>query len=234
MNLKINFLKLSLIQKIELYIIVVIFYVLAIYIYNEFFIHNNTIKTTSKISSSSINKVQNLKSKVTQKNSTYLFKLIEQKSETLDCFIYDIKIQEQTMKLSIKGKLNNIINFLNYLQNHFIIQQFELIYEKNTLFSTITLDTLYFYNPHKIYNKITNIPNPFINISKNYNIKIEKIDAILKIDAIVDSNIFINNKWYKQNDIVDGKKILSVELNRVELIDIKTSKKIYIKVYNEN
>jgi hypothetical protein len=240
MNLKINFLKLTLFQKIELYLIVVIFYILIIYFYNEFLVQNKTIIRTSKINASSVNKAKNLNSNITKKNNTYIFKLVEQKSETLNCFIYDIKFQKKSINISIKGKLINIINFLNYLQNHFIIEQYELIYEKNTLFSTITFDTTYLYNPNKIYNELISIPNPFINISKNNNLEIVKKDkilktnSVLKIDAIVDSNIFINNKWYKINDIIDGKKVLSIKLNSVDLVDIKTSKKINLKVYNEN
>ena len=233
MNLKSSFQKLSLLQKVKLYIVVIIFYILIFYIYDKFYNKNKTIKTTSKISTESIDKIKSLKSKITTKTTNHIVKLIEQRSDKLNCFISDIKIKKNNINLTIEGNIYNIINFLNYLQNHFIIEQFNLEYQKDILSSTISLNTKYFYNPNKIYNKITNLPNPFINIKNETFRKIEKFIKPLKVDAIVDSNIFINNKWYKLNDIIDGKRIISIKLNIVKFIDIKTSKVTYIKVYNE-
>ena len=233
MNLKSSFQKLSLLQKVKLYIVVIIFYILIFYIYDKFYNKNKTIKTTSKISTESIDKIKSLKSKITTKTTNHIVKLIEQRSYKLNCFISDIKIKKNNINLTIEGNIYNIINFLNYLQNHFIIEQFNLEYQKDILSSTISLNTKYFYNPNKIYNKITNLPNPFINIKNETFRKIEKFIKPLKVDAIVDSNIFINNKWYKLNDIIDGKRIISIKLNIVKFIDIKTSKVTYIKVYNE-
>jgi len=233
MDLKNNFIKLSLFQKIELYLIVVIFYIIIFYIYDEYYIKNKTTNINSNNNYKSIKNIQSIKSKITKKENSNLIKLIEKKSELFNCFIHNIKVTEQNINLSVKGKLNNIINFLNFLQNHFNVVQFNLKYEQNMIFTTISLDTKYFYNLNKIYSDIATIPNPFVNRSEPTNAKIENQTYTFKIKAIIDSNIFLNNHWYKLNDTINGKRIISVNLNTVKLIDLKTSQISILKVYNE-
>ena len=96
--------------------------------------------------------------------------------------------------------------------------------------SYIDIDTSYFYNPNKIYSKLDNIPNPFVNLIRDKKVQ---VDNGMILYAIVSSNILINNVWYKLNDIVNNKKIVSFGLNSVELIDIKNGNKIFLKVHSE-
>ena len=233
MNLKNNFIKLPLFQKIKLYLIIVIVYIFIFYIYDEYYSKNKTANINTNNNYKSIKNIQSIKSKITKKDNSNLIKLIENKSELFNCFIHNIKATEENINLSVKGKLNNIINFLNFLQNHFNVVQFNLKYEQNILFSTISLDTKYFYNSNKIYSDIATIPNPFVNRSKLTSKKMENQTYTFKIEAIIDSNIFINNRWYKLNDTINGKRIIAVTLNTVKLIDLKTSQVSMLKVYNE-
>ncbi|MEA3554443.1 MAG: hypothetical protein U9R39_08600, partial [Campylobacterota bacterium] len=235
MNLKNNFIKLSLFKKIILYLTVVIFNIVLFYIYDAYYNSNKTNNINYNNKNQYAKDIKSIKSKIRKKENTNIIKLIEKKSELLNCFIYNINSKRENINLSVKGNLNNIINFLNFLQNHFYIKQFDLKYEQNILFTTISLNTKYFYNSNKIYSDISNIPNPFVNKIRTTNKKIKNINKnhIFKVDAIIDSNIFINNRWYKVNDVLDGKRVVSVDLNTVNLIDLKTAKVTILKVYNE-
>ena len=236
MNLKKYFINLPLFQKIEIYLIVVMLYGALYYLMDDnYLFQNNQEELISKnLQDNKHRKI--LKSKIIKKENNFLVKLIEQKSGDFECFIEEIKIKTNSIDINISGKYISVIEFLNFLQNHFLINSFNINFDKNIFIVVVSLDTKYFYNPNKIYNNIVNIPNPFIKINKHINKITKKSNPIIniKIDAIVDSNVFIKDNWYKLNDIYNNKKIVSIGLNSVEFIDMKTLKKEIKRVHNED
>ncbi|MEA3499378.1 MAG: hypothetical protein U9R16_10015 [Campylobacterota bacterium] len=230
MDIQFRFNKLFLYQKVEIYLLVIMLYGVGLYYISNISI---TKKSFSEIPIEDLKykkKIQNLKSKIVKKPNSYMVKLLEQKSEKFGCFISSIEINKNNFNLSISGKYIDIINFLNYLQNHFIINRFELNIDKKIFILSIDLATNYFYNLNKIYTKLENISNPFINFKKDTK---KRENRGIKLFAVISSNVLINNVWYKLNEIVDNKKIISIGLNSVELLDIKSGEKISLKVYSE-
>jgi hypothetical protein len=229
--IKRNFIKLSLIQKIEIYLLVIMFYGVIIYQFDNIYPQQTYIIDNLNINTTTIKDFKELKKRIVKKENTILLKLLEEKSEELMVFIVSTKNQKEFIDLEFYGKFLDIMNFLNYIQNHFTIKKFQLLRKERNMYCNIEIDTKYFYNQNKINNKLHNIANPFVN---NKDPKVyKKNNNTLKVIAIIASNILIDDKWYQKNDIINNQKIILVNNNSVEFLNKKTNKKYILKVHND-
>jgi len=227
------FLKLSFLQKIEIYILVVIFFG-VIYFNIPIDIVKNIEKPTLN-NSKYIEQLKQLKTKIVKKENLVVTKLLIDKSSHYDILILSSKNSKNQIELNIEGKFFDIFNFLNFIKNHFIINNLSLQKEKSYIVCIIKLNTKYLYNQNIQTSTLDNIPNPFINYKTKIKNKVEKIkqDGTLKLFAIIDKNILINNSWCKLNDIVGNYKIIEISLNEVKLLNQETKEKRSLKVNHE-
>jgi len=230
MRLRDRFSSLKFYQKIELYILVVIFYSFCYYMLSYLDIDHKKIKNSNS-EAIFLNKIDRLKESISHIDKTSAIKLIESVAVKKEIDIYDMQIKKRDIVVKARSGYQNGMWFLYYLQNHFFIKQFELNYDKKILDIVVTVDISYLYDKNINYQKLETIPNPFVNV-KNLKHNFSNKEDI-KLTAIVASMVCIDNKWYKKGDIVDGKRVVAIGFNSVELEDIKTLKRITTKVYNE-
>jgi len=232
--LKDIFVKLNFFQKVEVYFLVIFFYGLIYYYIPDNIIKKDIDKSISK-NEVIFKDIKILKSKITIKNNLILLKLLIDKSNNYNIFIVSSKNQKNKISLNIKGKFIDTINYINFIKTHFILDSLSFKYDKDILYSDITLDTKYFYNSDKKIYKLENIVNPFVNIKRYKNKIVDTSDnKKLKLNAIIDTNVLINQKWYKLYDKIKNYKIIKIGQNKVELKDLKTNKILILRVNHES
>lgn len=133
--------------------------------------------------------------------------------------ITSIDIKNKTISLNFISnlkKINEFILFIENLDTNSNIDFFELTKTKNNYFQCeVKIDF------HKTFIKTLK------SIKKTQNLKVSK----LKLDAIIDKYVFINDKWREVGQNFDSYKIIDIQKNSVTLI--KDEKEINIKVYHE-
>lgn len=133
--------------------------------------------------------------------------------------ITSIDIKNKTISLNFISnlkKINEFILFIENLDTNSNIDFFELTKTKNNHFQCeVKIDF------HKTFIKTLK------SIKKTENLKVSK----LKLDAIIDKYVFINDKWREVGQSFDSYKIIDIQKNSVTLI--KDEKEINIKVYHE-
>ncbi len=172
-----------------------------------------------------------LKQNIIKKDINSIIKIIETESLKREVIITLTNIDKNSIEIKFNGKFKNVINLLNYFENHFIINGFTLNKQSSQISSTVTLSTKYMYNPSRKTSDLENLANPFVNIIKKTKLLIKSKPLI--ISAIVNDEVIIQNIWYKRDDIITNQKIIGIDLNQVKFLDL-TTKEIYIlKVHNE-
>ncbi len=226
MSIKKSFENISLIQKIEIYILTIIFFVSLNFIYDEYFQNKTVITNNSTINTQNMNI---LKSKITKKDKNQIIKELDNIANNFKITITSSSYSKENISLKFSGGFTNLVNFLNYLSIHFNIEDFELSLNEKDFISTVKLNTKYYYNSNLTYKPNLNIVNPFINIEHN----ISKSNINFKLTAIVSDNVCINEQWCTQNSIINNHKVVSIEKNMVELENIQTNKRFTLKVYDD-
>ncbi len=174
------------------------------------------------------------------KNKISIINILEKSHSKNRIFTESIKIRDYKVTLKINGTFENMINILNFYQNHFSILYYKLDNIKNKLHCELELDTKYMFNENENENtntnKISNLSNPFI-VKKARKAKkiVKKIvkRKPLNISAIVSSEVLINNAWYIKGDVVNNNKIMKINIDSVELLDISENKRYILRVHNE-
>ncbi|MEA2017904.1 MAG: hypothetical protein U9N59_05605 [Campylobacterota bacterium] len=238
MKFKLYFQKLSLLQKIELYLLIIMFYGVILYFSND--IYNSFNKTQNNIKSPKVLQYQKslkiINSKITTKNKIAIVNIIEQNNSRNNIFTESINIQDYKVNLKLSGSFIDIINILNFYQTHFLIVYYRLDNVSNKTYCDIKLDIKYIFNENKKNETIKTLSNPFL-VKKVIKIKKVKKKVIkrkpLKISAIVSSEVLINNSWYVENDIINNRKIIKVGMDSVEILDIEKNKRYTLRVHNE-
>ena len=212
------FYNLSFFQKVELYLIVVLLYGVVWYKKDDIFQPKYTqIKTIHH----QYSKPSNIK----------LVNLVEKYNKQFQVNIYNITFRNNQLTITFKAKFIDTINLINLYQKYFIIDYLILKSKDNSIETELTIDISQIYNPNQSYQNIS-IPNPFIE----YKVRKKKVKHFkpIKILAIVDNSILVENRWYKKGDIVYGVyKIINIKLNTVILRNIVTKQQIIKKVYDE-
>jgi len=227
--LKNSFTKLKLFQKIELYLLVIMFFGFGYYLLKFIPISQSNITKNPSSNQNIILKINQLKENIIKKPKNSFVELLEIIASKNNISIKSIQLNKNKITLHTIGGYQNSIYFLTYLQNHLQIDSFQLEYKKARLMVDIVIDIKYLFDKNIEYNSIENIPNPFINTK----IRSYKNKDNLVVTAIVSNMVMINNKWYKVGDNIKANKIISIGLNSIKIKNSKTNKIAIVKVYHE-
>jgi hypothetical protein len=216
---------LTFIHKIQL-LLIPIFIVIFI-IYN---IPQNISKNiNTKLSNNSFYDIQlnKLKTKLKDINSIDILKDIQTFSNTLNISILDINIENRYFYMKLEGGFISMIKFLDYSENYKQISKIEDIsinmFDDNNMSLDMRLSFANVLRTNKYENININYSiNPFI-INPNENKK-------LRINAILNNEVLINTKWYKQGDIISNHKIIKINRHNIHLE--KNSKLIILDIFD--
>ena len=222
-----NFTKFSLFQKVEIYLIFLMFIFISFYYLDDFI---PTKKTIYKTNNSPYKiKIINIKEKFKKVNKNNIIKILYEKSEESNIILKNIVSKKRELTITFTSDFSKAFSLIHYLSHHFIINNINIIKVKNELDVSINFDIKYLYNHKRIYTKEKNIPNPFKTARKKTANKKTKYT----LNAIIYDHVSINHKWYKKEDTVDKYKITNIYLNKVELTHSINKFKLILKVYNE-
>ncbi len=226
MFFKHSFGKLSLIKKIELYIIFIIIYLIIFISFKDIYVGTkiaNNIQLSKNSSNSTINKI-------IIKSDQQIIYFIEEVLREHNSSLNAIHLSNKHIDLSIDGEYRNIINILKQFQLHLIIREFTINQKKenimNTITSNISVSNKYFLNKDTIVKKSNSEVNPFKYedtreiLTKDNKETHPETMRNLKIEAIVGKNVFLEKYWYKIGDIINDYKILEIGLDFIKVQDI--------------
>jgi len=226
LNIKSKFQSLKTFQKIEIYIIVMILYSFIV-------VFSSDIVTFIK--PQSLSNITHTTIKTKQYANTYirmddisLMNYIDTLSREKNTTILESKILKKSMYIKIEANHSEIMKFLTTIENHFVINSFELIEENEQTILSIMIDTNYFYTSSMIKKSIKN-PNPFLQ-NKLKKQKVNTVDIKLKITAIISNEVLIDGIWYKERDSVGNFTILSILKDKVQFKNLITKQLVTEKV----
>ena len=157
-----------------------------------------------------------------------LMNYIDTLSREKNTTILESKILKKSMYIKIEANHSEIMKFLTTIENHFVINSFELIEENEQTILSIMIDTNYFYTSSMIKKSIKN-PNPFLQ-NKLKKQKVNTVDIKLKITAIISNEVLIDGIWYKERDSVGNFTILSILKDKVQFKNLITKQIVTEKV----
>lgn len=129
-----------------------------------------------------------------------------------------IKYENKTIYLKGHASFSNIKKLISYIDgfNSFSkINSLDFFKEGSKYRFSLKVDFDKFYLKNTEKNKIKEGPS---NKQRN-----------LKVKAIIDNHVLINNRWLNKNESINGHRILEIKANKVLLE--KNGKKLYLKVY---
>lgn len=202
-------------------------------LYSFIVVFSSDIFTYIKPKSLSTNTHTNIKAK--KHANTYirmddisLMNYIDTLSREKNTTILESKILKKSMYIKTEANHSEIMKFLTTIENHFVINSFELIEENEQTILSIMIDTNYFYKSSMIKKSIKN-PNPFLQ-NKLKKQKVNTVDIKLKITAIISNEVLIDGIWYKERDSVGNFKILSILKDKVQFKNLITKQIVTEKV----
>jgi len=226
LNIKSKFQALKTFQKIEIYIIVLILYSFIV-------VFSSDIVTFIK--PHSLSNITHTTLKTKQYANTYirmddisLMNYIDTLSREKNTTILESKILKKSMYVKTEANHSEIMEFLTTIENHFVINNFELIEENEQTILNIMIDTNYFYKSPMTTKRVKN-PNPFFQ-NKIKKQKVNNVDTKLKITAIISNEVLIDAIWYKEGDSVRNFKILLIFKDKVQFKNLITKQIVTEKV----
>jgi len=127
-------------------------------------------------------------------------------------FLREIKITQNTIDIKVDGSFNNVINFLSNVSQNFSINQFEISKKDDSIHLTLRLSKKFSISKTE-YKELEKIANPFVSTEVSH----ASTQSNIKIDAIIDLEILVNNNWYKKDDMINEFKIIEVKKTTVLL-----------------
>jgi len=236
MSISSSFAKLKLFQKIEIYILVIMFYGTIYYYLEDIYpIETKVVKTIDENKNISKVKVINIK----KLNINETIKLLDTKAISLDIIIDRIDINKN-ISISFSGKYIDCINMLSYMEQHLKIDNIKLKKVEKNIEVKVDIVKRYFFNKGIIDKNYKDIPFIFTKIKevkikeiKKEEKKEKKIDS-LKLIAIFFDEVNINNIWYKNKDFIkENQQITILDNNSIMVENIKTKDKKILYVYNK-
>ena len=199
---------LSLIQKIEIYGIVLFCYIIIAILYQDIYLNKeNSIQKNPQIMNNTM-----VPKRAKHLNMPELISYLENKSIQFDIDILDMKFTKTTIIFKIVGSFINEIHFLEYIQENFVILKCKIEKIDKELISDIVIDTRKYFEEEEI--TLSDTPNPFMARKKK-----KKKDTSIKIEAIIAGEVLIEGDWYKKGDMVKNyivSKILDFEVLFIE------------------
>lgn len=134
------------------------------------------------------------------------------------------KIENQKRVVNIEGyaSIVNISKFIEKIENineYSNITNLSLVKDKQTKKHIFKIEISF----DKFFIK---------NKKEDIKVKKQKNTNIFKLKAIISNNALINNKWIKQNEFINGYKLIKINKNSVVLE--KSNKQITIKVFRND
>lgn len=221
MNFKKYFESLKIIQKIQLYLIVLIFYSLIFFYYKDIlaiFTEQKIIKNIPNITNSVATQG---KISISAVHDLDLVNYIIQKSQEQKVQVNEYILYEKSIELNINSDFNDLISFLFDLEKNLYVESFEVLENDDTSLSTkIMIKKNYFYKSSKNSKSKALINSVF----KNTIIKKKFIPKKLIVQAIIDDEVLINGNWYRLNDMINGNKIIKIGNRSIILFNIEKKK----------
>jgi hypothetical protein len=214
--------KLSKIQLFELYGIIISCLILFVNFYSNY-LDSHIPK--------SINKLQ------TKRCTTiHIINRIENISKRYQLNITNIQSRGNNILLYCSGNFNDIVSFLDFVRLQFDITTLKIYSKDSIVYLEIKFNKVLISNNINRNNTIKKISNPFIyhQNKKNISKQPQPIHQKLKLNAIINNEVIINNKWYKQNDKIYNFVLIKIQQNYVILQDQKTKKQIILEIYQND
>lgn len=214
--IKTKFERLSLKELVQLYLIIIITYALIYILYMN--------KRTTNESFTKTSSMNNFHKKEKKSSDLELLTYFSKISKKYNIIIDEVKILDNSIQIRTEEKYQNIIVFLNIINQKFHIRNFEIKKEKNTIYFFISLDKSMLLSTKEISKPQKDIKNPFIKRSVNSFVKTP--DIILR--AIINDEVLIDDQWYKTGDEIYDYKIDSIlrVQNKVVFVNTSTEEKI--------
>lgn len=212
MKFKRCFESLSKIQKIEIYLIVLMVYALIFIFYEALLTgirtdltHKELIIKTEKSPQVSLNRINHIE----------LLKYIGTLNDKFDISLLDTQVLKNSIELKLEGNFDNIITILKEFQNKFKVHKFEIQNDNDVLFVSVILNTQFIFNNQN--NKISHhkTHNPFIKKEE----KKIKVYKDIKVTAIIGKEVLIQGQWYKKNDTVSIYNIININKEDIVLFN---------------
>ncbi len=223
MKFKKYFESLSGIQKIEMYLIILMTYALVFIFYETLLAkagidltHKQVIIKNGRSTQVNFNSMKHME----------LLQYIGRLNDEFDISLINTQILKKSIELKFEGSFNSIVNTLKEFQNKFIIKEFEIKKESNVISVTVVLDIRYIFNDKSKQVVYTKIYKPFNKEAK----KKKKVYEDIKVSAIIGKEVLISGQWYKENDTVTKYKIVKINKENVMLLDNVTKGIISKKV----
>ncbi|VAY87612.1 hypothetical protein MNB_ARC-1_505 [hydrothermal vent metagenome] len=200
--------QLSIRDKILLFLMVPLLLFLLLFVFEKYIFNTNDKKIIEEIKllKRSIKQIKNDKHKI---NQVATIQYIEQVAEKLNIQILDIKISNKSFNIHTIAKYNDTMNFIFNLEENMNIKQLTLTNDKK-----ITMHGIFHIKTFRYGKKLRQLrylPNPFRN---NVQHRLSKF----ALNAIIQSNVSINGKWYTINDKIGKYSIKAIYSSYVELI----------------
>ena len=179
------------------------------------YFYPNRSKNTETSTSTSL-KIKNFDSKIIKKDQIFFIRYIEKYISKNHLFSTQIKINNNSILVSLEGKFKDFINFILFIEKHLVIKKIDITYINNKLSANILFKTKYLYNPNSLKQIVSNtdIPNIFRPIKDQNRTKPFKQ---FNLSTIFDKTVCINNKFYKLYDNIGEYKIIKIDLKSVIL-----------------
>jgi hypothetical protein len=235
--LKSNFEKLPLRQKVELYLIVpIIFIIIFIFLEKLLIIEESNIPQEKQQLS-----IKSLSNKIVVKNDKDIIDYLETQIAKGNIFVHSITTSSQTISLTVSSSLEALMQFLHILEQHLVIEEFSLDkVEQNSkvIKSKVVILSGYFTNQNQKDTALAIRKNPFfdkeITTSQKVKIKtISKVEKQIQVDAIVKNEVLIQGNWYKKGDKFQENTIVQIESSVVKILNNETNKIKIIRLEDE-
>jgi len=209
---------LTLVQKVQLYLLVPMLFWLL-------FFGIETVFSQPRVGiiSPKSNFITIEKNKLETTTSSKIVRFIENKIELYKVTLHNIDIKKRLISIRVSGKAKDILSFLQKMQIHLDLISFELLQEKEDLVFHLVVDSEYFFNKELLSKE-------FFSHTKAQKIKKPHI----KLEAIVDNEVLINDIWYKKGASYKSYQIINIEKNFITLKDTQSQKSFKVDLLNES
>jgi len=221
-----SFEALTLLQKIELYLIVIIGYGFILYYADDVYnMITPTKEKTQKINQSSFNPLPSIK----DISDTELVDYITEIGKESNLLIKEYSLHKKMIELNLTGDIELLLELLYRLENHLFIISFDIRKEPESYLLNVVIQKHSFDPKESIQKKTLRWETPFSQKTQKKPFQTKEFF----ISAIINNEVLIDGVWYQKGSLYQGYTITTIETDFV-LLENKTTKQIITKrVHNE-
>ncbi len=224
---------LSRFQLFQLYtIITIVFYFGYILLFLD---KQNSVMDSNPNISNIKNNIKTIRSQINPPNIIDVLKDIEIEAKKYkELKLLDFNIQKNSIGIKGYSTLNSLLNYINYCENYSPSSRIDSLFikpSKKDMFDfSINIKFVKKYRQTQTLKEQNLIKTQIAKLAKS------KDKADIKLQAIVNDQIVINNRFYLIGDSVNGYKIDKVSKNMVYLKKDNSTKILYLQkdINNEN